>query len=295
MIFKNIWEVIKETFSEWSDDQVPKLAASLSFYTVFSITPLLLIAIGVAGLIFGEAAAQGEIVNKIEDFVGKEGAVLVQEALKNSKESSTGILATVIGLVTLLIGASAVFLELQDSLNRIWDVRQKPGSSIKTLIRNRLLSFLLVISMGILLFATLLISALITGFMGFLSNYLAMPGFIFILVDLIVSLVLVTSLFAIVFKFLPDVELDWKDVKIGAFVTALLFVLGKYLISLYLSKSSYGSTFGAAGSLALLLVWIYYSAQIVYLGAEFTFVYAKRYGTGIRPSSYAEKVEIIVK
>lgn len=287
---KRIWETIKQIFNAWIDDNSPKLAAALSFYTIFSMAPLLLIAISVASIVFGEDAAQGRIVYEIENFVGREGAILIQRAIANSSQDSTGIIATIIGLVTLLIGASAVFVELQDSLNHIWKVRQKPGRPIKSLIRNRLVSFILVVSMGALLFTSLLVSSILEIVIGFISTYLAIPAIIFRLVDIMVSFTVITLLFATIYKVLPDVYLSWKDVRMGAIVTSLLFILGKYLISLYLGTSSYASVFGAAGSLAIFILWIYYSSQVVFLGAEFTYVYAVKFGSGINPKMNAERI-----
>ena len=278
-----IWNVTKETFSKWSDDKAPKLAASLSFYTIFSIAPLLLLIIAIAGFVFGNDAAQGRIVGELQSFVGKESAVLIQNAIKQSSNIQSGIIATVIGVVTLLLGASGVFLELQDSLNMIWKVRRKPGKAIMAFLKSRLISFALIIAVGALLMASLIVSTLITALSGFIERYISIPAFVLSLTDFIVSLIIMVVLFSMIYRVLPDVKLSWKDVRIGGIITSLLFILGKYLISLYLGRSSVSSTFGAAGSLAIFIVWIYYTAQILFLGAEFTYVYAVRFGSGVIP------------
>ncbi|HEX2866007.1 MAG TPA: YihY/virulence factor BrkB family protein [Ignavibacteriales bacterium] len=278
-----IWNVIKETGSKWSDDKAPKLAASLSFYTIFSIAPLLLLIIAIAGFVFGNDAAQGKIVEELQSFVGHESAVLIQNAIKQSSNIQSGIIATVIGVVTLLLGASGVFLELQDSLNMIWKVRRRPAKALAAFIRSRLVSFSLIIAVGILLMASLIVSTLITALSGFIEHYISIPAFVLSLTDFAVSLIIMIVLFSLIYLVLPDVKLSWKDVRIGGLITSLLFILGKYLISLYLGRSSISSTFGAAGSLAIFIVWIYYTAQILFLGAEFTYVYAVRFGSGIVP------------
>lgn len=283
MNLKMIWSVIKETFSKWSDDKAPKLAASLSFYTIFSIAPLLLLIIAIAGFVFGNDAAQGRIVEQLQSFVGKESAVLIQNAIKKSSNMQSGIIATVIGVVTLLLGASGVFLELQDSLNMIWKVRRKSGKTWVALIKSRLISFSLIIAVGALLMASLIVSTLISALSDFIERYISIPAFVLSLTDFFVSLVIMVVLFSMIYRILPDVKLSWKDVRIGGIITSLLFILGKYLISLYLGRSTVSSTFGAAGSLAIFIIWIYYTAQILFLGAEFTYVYAVRFGSGIIP------------
>ncbi|MGE5400583.1 MAG: YihY/virulence factor BrkB family protein [Ignavibacteriales bacterium] len=284
MSIKIIWEVTSQTFSKWSDDKSPKLAASLSFYTIFSLAPLLLIMIAIAGLIFGTDAAQGRIVDEMQSMVGKESAVLIQNAIKKSSDTQTGIIATVIGFVSLILGATGVFLELQDSLNIIWKVSGKPPrGAILTYLRSRAISFSLVISFGLLLLITLLVSTAISALSDFAERYISIPGYVLSYTDFILSLIVMIVIFSMIYKILPDVKLSWKDVRIGAIVTSVLFIIGKYLITLYLGRSSVSSTFGAAGSLALFIIWIYYTAQIIFLGAEFTYVYAVRFGSGVIP------------
>ncbi|MFO7446829.1 MAG: YihY/virulence factor BrkB family protein [Ignavibacteriaceae bacterium] len=284
---KAVWKFIADVFDRWSTDKAPKLGAALSFYTIFSLAPLLIIVISVAGLLFGEEAARGEIVYQIEGLIGRNGAEIVQTALKNTSNAETGLIAIVISLVTSIIGSTIVFVELQDSLDMIWKVKPKPGSSlIKGLIKDRIRSFTVVIGTGFLLLVSLVISAVISALNNFINeNFVLIPFWILELVNIIISFGIVYIMFAMIYKILPDVHLAWGDVWIGSLVTSSLFVLGKYLIGIYIGTSSLSSTYGAAGSLVVLLLWVYYSAQIIFLGAEFTAVYAEKYGSGVRPKS----------
>jgi membrane protein len=284
-----LWKFIVRVFDQWIDDKCPKLGAALSFYTIFSLSPLLLVAVFIAGAIFGEDAASGEIVSQIEDLVGKEGAIIIQTALKNSRYSADGIQAMIISAITLLIGSTIVFIELQDSLNVIWKVKPKSGRGffqiIKGLLIDRFQSFAMVIGIGFLLLVSLIISAILAALNRYLSDtFLSLPLYIFDVTDIIISLAVIFILFMLIFKVLPDVRIKWKDVWVGAMVTSVLFVLGKFLIGLYLGSSTLSSAYGAAGSLVILLLWIYYSAQILFLGAEFTKVYVDVYGDGIKTS-----------
>lgn len=288
---RRIYSLLKDTTSQWIDDKSLKLGAALSYYTVFSLPPLLLIVIALAGLGFGEEAAQGQIMGQFEGFVGKQSAAIIQTMIAKAAGPQRGTIATIIGLVVLLMGASGVFTELQDSLNTIWKVKPKPQAGFKYLIRTRLLSFGMILSIGFLLLVSLVITAILAAF-GDIMNEL-WPGppiiqYVMHVVNFIVSFGVVTALFAILFKFLPDAKITWKDVWLGAAVTAFLFTVGKFLIGLYLGKSGIASTYGAAGSLVLILAWIYYSSQILFFGAEFTQVYANRYGSRITPAEYAE-------
>ncbi len=291
---KGIWEFIKDVFNKFIDDKCPKLGAALSFYTIFSIAPIIVISIAVAAVIFGREAARGEVIEQIHSLVGYEGAKVIQTALKNAHYSARSFVTIITGFVTLIIGSTVVFVELQDSLNIIWKVKPKPGQNIlKGLLRDRLQSFAMVIATGLLLLISLVISALISS----INNYISMslfnlPKFVLDISDIIISLILTFILFMMIFKFLPDVQIRWKHVWMGALVTSVLFILGKYLISLYLGTSSLGSTYGAAGSLVIFLLWIYYSAQILFLGAEFTQVYANKYGKGILPASKFMKYKL---
>lgn len=286
---KDVWDFTERVFDQWIEDRCPKLGAALSFYTIFSLSPLLLVAVFIAGALFGEDAASGEIVEQIEELVGKEGAVIVQSALVNTRYSADGLQAIILSAITLLIGSTVVFVELQDSLNMIWKVKRKPGRGffqvVKGILLDRFQSFAMVVGIGFLLLVSLLISALLTALNRYLSDtFLNLPLYFFDISNIIISLIVIFVLFMLIFKVLPDVHIKWKDVWVGALVTAVLFVLGKFLIGLYLGSSTLGSTYGAAGSLVIFLLWVYYSAQILFLGAEFTKVYVERIGEGVKTS-----------
>jgi len=276
MSLKSAWNITKETFSEWNSANVSRLASSLAYYTVFSITPLLVIAIAVAGAIFGTDVAQREVSAQLDGLLGPTAATAVEGMVRSaSSHPSGGILATIVGAALLIYGAAGVFTALQDSLNTIWGVKPKPGLSFWHTVKLRLFSFGMVIGMGFLLLVSLVVSAGLSA----LNRYLrggAVTEVFWQVVNLLVSLGVFGLVFAMVFKFLPDVRLSWQDVSIGAVITAVLFSVGKTLIGLYLGHSSVASVYGAAGSLVLLLLWVYYSAQILFLGAEFTRVYAER-------------------
>jgi len=289
---KGIFNFVKAVFEKFADDKAPKLGASLAFYTIFSLSPLLVIIISISGLIFGPDAARGEIVNEIGDLIGREGAEVVQTALKNTNDPETGIISLIISLVTLAIGSTVVFIELQDSLDMIWKVKPKPGRNfIKGLVKDRVQSFALVVATGFLLLVSLVVSAGITALGNYLQGRINLPFDLMQIINLVISLAVMFVLFGLIYKVLPDVHLGWKEVWFGALVTAGLFTLGKYLISLYLGSNTLGSTYGAAGSLVILLLWVYYSAQILFLGAEFTQVYANKFGSGIIPTSKFMKYE----
>lgn len=288
---KVIIELLKETFHEWQEDKASRLAAALAYYTAFSIAPLLVIAIAIAAIVFGEEAAQGQIASQLGTLVGKEAAEAIQAMLvSSSRQSGQGIIATVISIALLFFGASNIFTQLQDSLNTIWEVAPKPGRGIKGIVKDRILSFGMVLGIGFLLLVSLILSTVLAT----LGNYLGgiMPGlhFLWSVLNFLLSFGVITLLFALMFKFLPDVKITWGDVGIGAVITALLFTIGKTLISLYLGNSGVGSTYGAAGSLVVLLLWVNYSAQILFFGAEFTQVYANKYGSQIVPAKNAVPV-----
>ena len=288
MSVKRIGRLLKETFAEWNKDKASRLAAALSYYTVFSLAPLLIIAIAIAGSVFGEEAAKGEIITQIQGLVGREGAEVIQTAIENaSKSEEEGSIASLISIGVLIFGASGVFAELQDALNTVWEVESKPELGIVAFIRKRILSFTMILGIGFLLLVSLVISAVLAGINHYTNQLL--PGFdpLWQIVNFIVSFAVITLLFAMIYKFLPDVKITWGDVSIGAAMTALLFVFGKFLIGLYLGNSSFSSTYGAAGSIVIILVWAYYSAQILFFGAEFTQVYARRYGSQILPDRFS--------
>ena len=294
MKLKSIWTNLVEIIDKWSDDKAPKLGAALSYYTAFSLAPLLVIAIAVAGFIFGAEAAQGRIVEELQSLVGKEGAILIQAAIIKSSDLEAGLIATVISIVTLFITSTAVMVELQDSLNIIWKVQSKPGRAIKEFIRARLISFTMVIAIGFLLLVSLIITTAIAALSDYVGTFFSIPVLVINILNIVVSLFVIFILFSLIYRLLPDVKLSWKDVRTGALVTTILFLIGRHLIGLYLGNSTISSTFGAAGSFAILLVWIYYSAQILFLGAEFTYFYANKWGSGTKPRKHAVKVKTIV-
>lgn len=269
-------QLFKRTLSEFGEVKATRLAAALAFYTVFSLSPLLLLAVSIAGLVFGEEAAQGRIVAEIEGNVGRETAELIQTMLAATRNENSNVISLLIGLATLLLGASALFGHLQDALNTIWRAKPPADAGFMAVIKKRLLSFSLVLLMGLLL----LLSLLMTTGLSFLDELISSlaPGSVYLyhLLNLMVTFGLITILFAVLFKFLPDVEIAWRNVWIGAAVTAGLFLVGIYLISFYMGRAAPGSVFGAAGSLVALLLWIYYSAQIFFFGAQFTFVNASQ-------------------
>jgi membrane protein len=290
--FSEIRDLVVTTFSEWNEDKAPRLAAALSYYTIFSLAPLLLIAISIAGLVFGEDAARGAISTQLSNLLGEQGASAVEEMLAaSSRRAGSGITATLLGLVTLLLGAAGVFGQLQGALNTIWGVEPKPGRGIWGFIKDRFLAFTMVLGAGLLLLASLILSSVLSTFGGLLLGANLAQPLIWQSINLVIQALVAFGLFAMIFKVLPDVEIAWRDVMLGAAITTLLFLLGRFLIDLYLSNTATGSTFGAAGSLVVLLVWIFFSAQILFLGAEFTQVYARRYGAQIKPSANAVAVK----
>jgi membrane protein len=273
----------------WWDDNVPRLGASLAFYTLFAIAPVLLVAIAVAGAVFGGDAVRGHIVNQIDGLVGRVGARAVQSLLQGASQPRENLIASVVGGVTFILTSTGAFLELQTALNTIWRVKPVPGLNLKAFLMDRLRSFGLVISMGFLLMVSLAVSAALAALAGWLQQWApGMPVFL-AMFDLVLSVAVFTALFAILYRFLPDVKLAWRDVTTGAFVTALLFTIGKQLIGLYLGQGSTASSYGAAGSVMVLLLWVYYASQIVLLGAEFTRVYTRREGSKPEPETFAEK------
>jgi membrane protein len=287
MKIKPVVALLKDTVNEWLDDRAMSLAASLAFYTVLSLAPLLILAVSVAGLFFGEAAARGEITQQLRAMLGPEGGSAIESILAHAKEPHANVIGTLIGLVVLLFGASGVFGELQDSLNAIWEVKAKPGRGWKGIVKARFFSFAMVLSVAFLLLVSFLLSAAINIVGKFVGSGLPGGVVLWTVVNIVISFGIITLLFALIYKVVPDVSVGWRDVWYGAAVTALLFTIGKALIGLYLGKAGVGSPYGAAGSLVVLVVWVYYSAQILFLGAEFTQVYARRFGTRILPNENA--------
>jgi len=282
--------LVKETVAEWNEDKAPRLAAALAYYTVFSLAPVLIIVIAIAGLVFGQDAAQGEVVKQIDELVGKQGAEVIQSALQSAHESESSGPASIINLVILLFGASGVFAQLQDALNTVWEVAPKPGGALLTVLRQRFLSFAMLLVIGFLLLTSLVLSAGLAALGNFVGGLLPGIDLLWQILNFLVSFGVITVLFAAIYKILPDAKIAWDDVWIGAAITAFLFTVGKLLIGLYLGNASFGSTYGAAGSLVVILAWVFYSALILFFGAEFTQVYARRYGSRIIPSSHAVRL-----
>jgi membrane protein len=280
MNLHSVWRLIKQTFAEWSEDKVPRLGAALAYYSIFSIGPLLLIVIAIAGLVFERATVTGEVVKQVEGLVGDDAAGAVTQMLESAAKPQSSIPAIITGFLMLLVGAIGVFVQLQDALNTIWEADSRPSRGIVGMIRDRLLSFSMVFGIAFLLLVSLIISA---GISAMTDLFGSRVGAMFAQVaNFVVSFVVITLLFAMMYKILPDVSVAWHDVWIGAVVTSLLFSVGKMLIGLYLARSSVASVYGAAGSLVIILLWVYYSSQIILLGAEFTQVYANQFGSRIR-------------
>jgi membrane protein len=279
---------LKRALGGWWNDNVPRLGASLAYYTLFALSPVLLVATAIAGLVFGAEAVRGEIVGQIQGLVGYQGAQAVQAMLESAARPSASIPATIIGLVTLFLGATGAFLELQTALNAIWRVKPRPGTNVRDFVVQRLISFGLVVGVGFLLLVSLLVSAGLAGLSRYLGQLLPTLTALWEAANVLVSLFVITLLFAMVYKILPDVRLRWRDVWVGALVTAGFFSVGKQLIGLYLGTSSVGSSYGAAGSVVVLLIWVYYSAQVVLLGAEFTRFYVERFRGQPPPMKHAQ-------
>jgi membrane protein len=283
MTLREVGRLFKEAGVKFWGDSGPRLGAALAFYTAVSLSPLLLAVVAIAGLAFGEEAARGEIVEQIHDVVGQEAATVIEQLVLKSANKSDGIAAAVIAFAVLLFGASGVFAELQGALNAVWKVPgRKHEGGIWSFVKNRLLSFSLVCGTAFLLLVSLVVSAILAAVQGKIAGW--MPGMDVLaqVLNFLLSLALTTLLFAMIFQWLPETDLAWSDVWVGAAVTALLFAIGRYLIGLYLGRAAVGSAYGAAGAFVVLLVWIYYSTQILLFGAELTFVYATRYGSGVQ-------------
>lgn len=290
MNFSNAWQLLRQTFADWIEDKAPRLGASLAFYSAISIAPLLVLALSIAAFFFGEEAARGEIVGELQSLVGKDGGKAIEEMIQSANKPTTGTLATVFGVATLLFGASGVFGQLQDALNTIWEVKPKPGRGVWGFIKDRFLSFAMVMGVMFLLLVSLLLTAALASVTALTERLPDAVEWIAPTANFAISFAVITLLFALMFKLLPDVKMAWSDVWLGAIITALLFTVGKFAIGLYLGHSSTASSYGVAGSFVVLLLWTYYSAQILFLGAEFTQVYANKYGSRIVPAEDAEHV-----
>ena len=285
--------LLKQTFQEWLQDKAPQLGAALAYYTVFSLAPLILVLLSIVGVIFREdpAGAWTKITQQMSYFLDPSAVEVVQSIAQKASQPGKSTIATIIGVALALFGASGVFGQLQDALNTIWGVKAKPGRGIWGFLRNRFLSFAMVGGICFLLLVSLAIEALLKGFSHYVQSLLPGGMVIALAVYLVFDFTVVVLLFAMIFKFLPDVKIQWRDVWIGAVITAILFGIGKWLLGFYLGSGAAGSAYGAASSLITLLLWVYYSSQILLFGAEFTQVYAQRAGRGFKPSEYAVRVE----
>jgi membrane protein len=273
----------------WWDDDALRLGASLAYYTLFAIAPILVVATAIAGMVFGGDAARGEVVGQLDQLVGREGAIAVQGLLEGASQRRSGILATIIGSITFVVAATGAFLELQGTLNTIWRVKANPGRNLTAFLMDRVRSFGLVVAIGFLLMVSLAVTAALAAVNGWLARLSPSTPVFWSGLSMLLSLAVTTGLFALLFRFLPDVRLRWSDVTTGAVMTAVLFTIGQQLIGLYLGQSSMASSYGAAGSVMILLLWVYYSCQILLFGAEFTRIYAQGHGVKPSPEPFAEK------
>jgi membrane protein len=285
---RSFFKVLKKAATAFIEDNALKLAASLSYYTIFSMGPILIIVISLVGIFYGREAVQGKIYGQVKGFIGSDAAVQLQSIIQNIEQSQFKTTGIIIGLVMLLFGASGVFTEIQDSINRIWSVKAKPKKGWLKFITNRLLSFSLVVGLGFVMLVSLLVSTILDAVSGQLQRFFSENLIIlFYILNLFIVLAVITLLFAVIFKVLPDAIIRWRDVIKGSLFTALLFMGGKFLISFYISRSNVGVTFGAAATIVVILLWVYYSSVILYFGAEFTKCYAVEVGSGIKPKETA--------
>ncbi len=282
--------MLKATVNDWLEDKALRLSAALAYYSIFSIAPLLIIAVTIAGAVLGPEAVRGQLDDQLKIYIGDTSAAAVQSMVQSASKPSDGIVGGLIGFAALFLGASGIFAQLKDALNTIWEVRLKPGGGIKAFVRERLLSFGMVLVIGFLLLTSLLASTALAAFNGYIGRALGVPPVVLGIFGFLLSFSVVTTLFAFIFKVLPDAEIEWRHVWIGAAITALLFEIGKVGLSIYLGRESTASSFGAAGSIVLLLLWVYYTSCILFFGAEFTQVYARATGHVIRPAHNAVAV-----
>ncbi len=284
---RSLLGLVKATFQDWTQDKASRLGAALAYYAIFSIGPMLVVAMAIAGFVFGEAAAKGQITGTMSQVFDKDTADFIEGLVKSASQPTAGTIATVVGAGTLLLSAMGVFGQLKDALNTIWEVEPIPGGGIAAALTKNFLSFGMLLGVGFLLVVSQVINALLSTLGPFLSESLPGGALLWNAVNYAITLAVIALLFALIFKFVPDIRVGWKEVFIGGAVTATLFLLGQIALGIYLSMGNVGSAFGAAASLVVVLVWIYYSAQILFLGAEFTQVYANRYGSGMSPARHA--------
>ena len=288
MNMSKAWQLLRQTVSEYLEDKAPQLGASLAFYSALSIAPMLVIALAIAGLFFDQEAARGQITGELRTMVGDDGGQAIEDMIESADQPDVGSVAAIFGIITLLFGASGVFGQLQDALNTIWEVKPKPGRGVWGFIRDRFLSFAMVLGVAFLLLVSLLLSAALSAVSTWTDQLPTNVEWLAPIGHFLVSFLVITVLFALIFKLLPDVKMAWSDVWVGAIVTAGLFSIGKFAIGLYLGQSSMASSYGVAGSFVVFLLWVYYSAQILFFGAEITQVYANHYGSQIEPADHAE-------
>lgn len=291
---KNIWSILKQAFTGFSNDRVLKMSGSLAYSTIFSIAPLIILVIFLADIFYGRNAIEGTIYGQIRDYVGSDAAAQIQSMIRNASLSGKSRGAIVLGVITLLLGATSVFGEIQDSINIIWGLKPKPKKGWVKLLLNRLWSFSVIGSFGFILLVSLVVNAVIEALMNQLQRLF--PSITVVLVYIVNQLVILgvtTLLFGVIFKVLPDARIKWRDVLAGAFATSVLFMLGKFVITFYINHSSVGTAYGAAGSLVVILLWVYYSSAILYFGAEFTKAYAAKHGSRIYPNQYAVWVKMV--
>ena len=288
---KQLWSVLQKAAADWIRDRAPRLGAALAYYTIFSMVPLLIVIIAIIGLVFGQEAAQAAIMEQISRLIGPQSAAAIKDMIQRADQPSTGIISTIIATVTLLGGAAGFFGQLKDALNTVWGIEPKAGRGIWGFVRDNFLSFATLLGTAFLLLVSLLLSTALAAIGKWFGQLLPLPEVVLQSFNLLLSLVVITGLFALIFKVLPDAHIAWRDVWIGAALTSVLFTIGKFAIELYLGKSNVGSSYGAAGSLVLILVWVYYSVQILLYGAEFTQVYANLVGQKIQPTEEAKVVD----
>lgn len=289
MNFKSLVSLFKASLSDWNKHNDTRLGAALAFYTIVSISPLAILVVAIASMVFNKSAAQTHLLNEVQAQVGVEGRQTVEAILAHGRNFSSGILSTIIGFVTLFLGASGVLQELRSALNNIWETEGETSSGIGGAVRERIFSFGMVLSLGFVLLVSLLASAALSAISKFFTGLLPVPAFVLLIVNEVVSVAGIALLFACILKYVPAAKVDWRDVRVGAIFTAILFVIGKTLLGIYLGKSSPGSSYGAAGSLVVLVVWVYYSAQIFYFGAEFTHVHAKANRNQLEPQPQSRR------
>jgi membrane protein len=285
LFMQEVWELIKETYTEWSQDRAPELGAALAFYTIFSLAPIFIIIVAVVGYVLGKESVQTYMVQEMASFIGQDNAINIMNTIKRSYQPGFGLRATLVAISLMLIGSTTIVVMLKNALNIIWGVETQDQGFVWSLILERVKSFIVVLLVGLFLFLSIIASSMLAAVSSFLGTYAEIPITFFRVVEFSISIALLTFMFAMLYKVLPDAVISWKDVWVGAVITALLFILGKIFLGLYISRGGASSVYGAAGSLVVILLWVYYSAQIIFIGAEFTQVYARRYGSAIEPKS----------